>query len=280
QTNHDGRLRRSGGGREAKPADKLTPGLSNAAGRSSVRRVRPAPLPPGFGLPSAHRAAAGRRPSRIRSWWRAVTEHEDPRTDPREMVLHNARLKAAAVARSHPDALVLGADTTVALGDRALNKPADLAESRAMLRSLSGREHTVHTGVCLLGPALGIDEVHDVTAWVRFRSLSEGDITALPGLVNTLTRPARMASRRSRDHHRGLSGAALDHHVAAGRVRPGTPRRARCPRRLTRMKNLVAFVGYGRRCAVARRQRRRRTDRDGRRQAARHPHHLAARGGD
>ena len=58
----------------------------------------------------------------------AVTEHEDPRTDPREMVLHNARLKAAAVARLHPDALVLGADTTVALGDRALNKPADLAE--------------------------------------------------------------------------------------------------------------------------------------------------------
>ena len=88
----------------------------------------------------------------------AVTEHEDPRTDPCEMVLHNARLKAAAVARLHPDALVLGADTTVALGDRALNKPADLAESRAMLRSLSGREHTVHTGVCLLCPALGIDE--------------------------------------------------------------------------------------------------------------------------
>ena len=29
----------------------------------------------------------------------AVTEHEDPVTDPREMVLHNARLKAAAVAR-------------------------------------------------------------------------------------------------------------------------------------------------------------------------------------
>jgi len=83
----------------------------------------------------------------------AVTEHEDPSTDPAQMVLHNARLKAAAVSRLHPDALVLGSDTTVALGDRALNKPADLAESRAMLRSLSGREHTVHTGVCLLPDA-------------------------------------------------------------------------------------------------------------------------------
>jgi septum formation protein len=116
----------------------------------------------------------------------AVTEHEDPSTDPAQMVLHNARLKAAAVSRLHPDALVLGSDTTVALGDRALNKPADLAESRAMLRSLSGREHTVHTGVCLLCPTLGIDESHDVTAWVRFRDLSEDDITRYQSLVNTL----------------------------------------------------------------------------------------------
>lgn len=115
----------------------------------------------------------------------AVTEHEDPTTDPAKMVLHNARLKAAAVSRLHPDALVLGSDTTVALGDRALNKPADLAESRAMLRSLSGREHTVHTGVCLLCPTLGIDESHDVTAWVRFRELSEDDITRYQALVNT-----------------------------------------------------------------------------------------------
>jgi len=129
----------------------------------------------------------------------AVTEHEDPRTDPREMVLHNARLKAAAVARLHPDALVLGADTTVALGDRALNKPADLAESRAMLRSLSGREHVVHTGVCLLCPALGLEEVHDVTAWVRFRPLSEEDITRYQGLVNTLDKAGAYGIQEGRE---------------------------------------------------------------------------------
>ena len=129
----------------------------------------------------------------------AVTEHEDPRTDPCEMVLHNARLKAAAVARLHPDALVLGADTTVALGDRALNKPADLAESRAMLRSLSGREHVVHTGVCFLCPALGIDEAHDVTAWVRFRSLSEEDITRYQALVNTLDKAGAYGIQEGRE---------------------------------------------------------------------------------
>ncbi len=129
----------------------------------------------------------------------AVTEHEDPRTDPREMVLHNARLKAAAVARLHPGALVLGADTTVALGDRALNKPADLAESRAMLRSLSGREHVVHTGVCLLCPALGLEEVHDVTAWVRFRPLSEDDITRYQAMVNTLDKAGAYGIQEGRE---------------------------------------------------------------------------------
>ncbi len=129
----------------------------------------------------------------------AVTEHEDPSTDPAKMVLHNARLKAAAVSRLHPDALVLGSDTTVALGDRALNKPADLAESRAMLRSLSGREHTVHTGVCLLCPSLGIDESHDVTAWVRFRVLSDEDITRYQSLVNTLDKAGAYGIQEGRE---------------------------------------------------------------------------------
>ncbi len=129
----------------------------------------------------------------------AVTEHEDPSTDPAKMVLHNARLKAAAVSRLHPDALVLGSDTTVALGDRALNKPADLAESRAMLRSLSGREHTVHTGVCLLCPSLGIDESHDVTAWVRFNVLSEDDITRYQSLVNTLDKAGAYGIQEGRE---------------------------------------------------------------------------------
>ena len=129
----------------------------------------------------------------------AVTEHEDPSTDPAKMVLHNARLKAAAVSRLHPDALVLGSDTTVALGDQALNKPADLAESRGMLRRLSGREHTVHTGVCLLCPSLGIDESHDVTAWVRFRVLSEDDITRYQSLVNTLDKAGAYGIQQGRE---------------------------------------------------------------------------------
>ena len=45
--------------------------------------------------------------------------------------------------------IVLGADTIVVVGGRVLEKPANVAQARAMLRLLSGREHTVITGICL-----------------------------------------------------------------------------------------------------------------------------------
>jgi septum formation protein len=115
-----------------------------------------------------------------------VTENEDPKSDPHDLVLHNARIKAEAVAKLYPQALVLGADTTVELGNRVLNKPADLNESREMLRSLSGRQHTVHTGVCLICKELNINECHDVTAWVRFKLLDDDVITRYQKLTNTL----------------------------------------------------------------------------------------------
>src|SRR4051812_31287760 len=54
-----------------------------------------------------------------------VTEHEAEDADPRQMVAHNAALKADWVARRHPEALVLGADTTVFIDQTVLNKPRD-----------------------------------------------------------------------------------------------------------------------------------------------------------
>jgi len=65
------------------------------------------------------------------------------------MVSHNAALKADWVSARHPGAVVLGADTTVFVDNRVLNKPRDGAEARAMLMQLSGRTHTVFTGLAL-----------------------------------------------------------------------------------------------------------------------------------
>jgi septum formation protein len=115
-----------------------------------------------------------------------VTEHEDPDTDPRAMVRHNAALKADWVSERHPDALVLGADTTVFLDGKAINKPASLDEARAMLRLLSGREHTVFTGVALRRKSTGLSRDEGVSSQVEFKPFGDEVIEAYIGLVNTL----------------------------------------------------------------------------------------------
>ncbi|MFZ0734583.1 MAG: Maf family protein [Candidatus Sulfotelmatobacter sp.] len=61
-----------------------------------------------------------------------------------------AREKAMAVWRTWPENLVLGADTVVVVDGIILGKPADVEDAARMLRLLSGRQHEVITGVCLV----------------------------------------------------------------------------------------------------------------------------------
>lgn len=70
--------------------------------------------------------------------------------DPAAYVRILAEKKAAFVFAAHPGDVVLGADTCVCLDGRILGKPADGADAEDMLRALSGREHFVYTGWCLL----------------------------------------------------------------------------------------------------------------------------------
>ena len=65
-----------------------------------------------------------------------------------EVVLLNARGKAQEVLSRFPDCRVLGADTIVALDNMILGKPKDGEDAKRMLRLLSGRVHSVFTGVC------------------------------------------------------------------------------------------------------------------------------------
>lgn len=69
--------------------------------------------------------------------------------DPEVEVLENARLKARAV-EAGPEAVVIACDTDVVLDGRALGKPADEAEARAYLDRMSGRPHTVLSGLVVL----------------------------------------------------------------------------------------------------------------------------------
>lgn len=115
-----------------------------------------------------------------------VTEHEEEATDPRVMVAHNAALKADWVAARNPDAVVLGADTTVFIDGAALNKPRDGAEARAMLRRLSGRTHTVFTGLAVRCARDGLRIDEGVASEVTFRVLNEEVIEAYLAKVHTL----------------------------------------------------------------------------------------------
>lgn len=78
-----------------------------------------------------------------------VDETPLPGEQPDALVCRLCRVKAQAVAERHPAAIILAADTLVALDGALLGKPADPAEAVAMLRALRGRTHQVYTAVCV-----------------------------------------------------------------------------------------------------------------------------------
>ncbi|NVJ96807.1 MAG: septum formation protein Maf [Alphaproteobacteria bacterium] len=102
---------------------------------------------------------------------------ETPQKDelPKPHAERLAREKAAAVAGEHAQALVLAADTVVACGKRILPKAEDEATARACLRMLSGRRHTVITGISLALPT-GRQLTKSVSTTVAFKVLSAADI--------------------------------------------------------------------------------------------------------
>ena len=128
-----------------------------------------------------------------------VTEHEDPDTDPREMVSHNAALKADWVAARHPEATVIGADTTVFVDRTVLNKPRDAAEARAMLRRLSGRSHTVFTGLAVRRLSDGLKLDQGVASEVTFKTLDEATIELYLSRVHTLDKAGGYAIQEQTD---------------------------------------------------------------------------------
>ena len=93
---------------------------------------------------------------------------------PRQQVMQLARDKAEDVAKRHPDAVIIGADTLVAIGRHVLGKPQNEADAAAMLRRLSGRTHRVYTGVAVVNG--GRTHVQCGITRVRFETLSDDEI--------------------------------------------------------------------------------------------------------
>ena len=83
-----------------------------------------------------------------------------------------AEMKAAKISARHPEALVIGADQILDCDGRWFEKPRDLASATAQLRALSGRRHTLATGVCLVGGGRRLWHRNE-TATLTMRPLSD-----------------------------------------------------------------------------------------------------------
>lgn len=81
--------------------------------------------------------------------------------------------KAQSVAKQEPDAIVLGSDTIIEVDGDVLGKPADLAEARAMLRRLAGRDHAVHSAVAVVCSNRFIELSDLSTAVVRMKPFDQ-----------------------------------------------------------------------------------------------------------
>lgn len=86
--------------------------------------------------------------------------------------------KAAAVAKRHTNAIVLGADTLISFKGKILGKPRNRKLAAAMLKSLSGATHTIITGFAIVDSKTNQRAVKAVSTRVTFKKLSASEIDA------------------------------------------------------------------------------------------------------
>ncbi|MDQ6764739.1 MAG: Maf family protein [Verrucomicrobiota bacterium] len=112
-----------------------------------------------------------------------------------ELTAGNAARKAREIARVHPDAVVVGADTLVSVDQEIIGKPADLCAAFETLRRLSGREHQVCTGVFICSIALRRQISFCAVSDVRFKKLTDDEIRAHMTRINPLDKAGGYAAQ-------------------------------------------------------------------------------------
>ncbi|MBI5123383.1 septum formation inhibitor Maf [Candidatus Roizmanbacteria bacterium] len=106
-----------------------------------------------------------------------LEERLNPRLKPRHQVEELALQKAEAVASKFADAIIIGADTIVALNDEVIGKPKDVQDAKRILKKLRGRQHTVVTGFVLIDTLAKRTIVKSVETKVWFRKLLPQEIS-------------------------------------------------------------------------------------------------------
>ncbi len=126
-----------------------------------------------------------------------VAEKLDPALTLRELTLWNAIRKGMSIAQTRPEAVVLAADTLVALDNQIIGKPADLSEAARMLRLLSGRSHEVCSAVAIYRQTSGRSAILQEVSRVRFHRLSDATIENYLAVVGPLDKAGAYAAQGS-----------------------------------------------------------------------------------
>jgi septum formation protein len=116
--------------------------------------------------------------------FRIIPSHVNEETqekNPRRFVVELALRKALDVARRHPKAAVLGADTIVVCRGEIIGKPRDLADSRRILELLNGRWQEVYTGIAVAWEGGKKSVSRAVKSRVLARRLTSAELARLAG---------------------------------------------------------------------------------------------------
>ena len=107
-----------------------------------------------------------------------IDETPLPGETPEATALRLARDKAAAVARAHPGALVIGSDQVATYDGLQIGKPGTHEKALAQLRAMRGREVLFHSALCLFDSRSAAAQTADVMTRVRFRDLPDAALDA------------------------------------------------------------------------------------------------------
>lgn len=118
---------------------------------------------------------------------------------PVALISENAKIKAGDVAREYPKAWVLGADTLVFLEGKPFGKPRDMEQATKMLLTLSGKTHTVATGICLKNISVDKEIIFSEESFVTFKKLSGEMIESYFQVVDPLDKAGAYAIQTNPD---------------------------------------------------------------------------------
>lgn len=136
-----------------------------------------------------------------------IAERADLNLTARELTALNAVRKGLAVARAHPDRVILSADTLVRLNDQIVGKPRDRKHATEILRLLSGKVHEVYSAVFILHLASARSTMFHEVSLVRFRHLSRRMIAQYLTKVDPLDKGAYAAQGHGAEIIEGIDGS-------------------------------------------------------------------------